>query len=60
MPGATIGVISPSKPSETRSEVPRAVEYLSAMGYNIITGRNLNIKRRGLLLLGGRQSGRSE
>ena len=42
MPGATIGVISPSSPSETRSEVPRAVEYLSAMGYNIITGRNLN------------------
>ena len=31
-PGDTIGVISPASPSENRSEVFRAKEYIEAMG----------------------------
>ena len=41
-PGATIGVVSPASPSMYRSEVPRAKEYLEAMGYRVVIGKNVN------------------
>lgn len=40
--GGTIGVISPASPSETRSEIPRACEYLESMGYKVVIGKNVN------------------
>jgi len=40
--GDTIGVISPASPSETRSEVPRAREYLENLGYKVVMGKNVN------------------
>lgn len=40
--GDTIGVISPASPSGTISEVPRAKEYLEALGYKIVVGKNVN------------------
>ncbi|MFA7501461.1 MAG: LD-carboxypeptidase [Anaerovoracaceae bacterium] len=40
--GDTIGVVSPASPSATRSEVPRAVEYIEEMGYRIALGENVN------------------
>ncbi|MEF9922695.1 MAG: LD-carboxypeptidase [Anaerovoracaceae bacterium] len=40
--GDTIGIISPSSPSETRSEVPRGIETLEAKGYKTILGKNVN------------------
>ena len=46
-PGDTIGVISPASPSENRSEVFRAKEYIEAMGYNVVIGKNVN-KTRGI------------
>lgn len=44
--GHTIGVISPASPSATRSEIPRAVEFIESMGYRVVLGKNVN-KRRG-------------
>ncbi len=41
-PGDTIGVISPSSPSEKKSEVVRGVETLEGMGYKVVLSRNLN------------------
>ena len=46
-PGDTIGVISPASPSENRSEVFRAKEYIEAMGYNVVIGKNVK-KTRGI------------
>ena len=46
-PGDTIGVISPASPSENRSEVFRAKEYIEAMGYKVVIGKNVN-KTRGI------------
>ena len=46
-PGDTIGVISPASPSENRSEVFRAKEYIEAMGYNVVIGKNVN-KTKGI------------
>lgn len=46
--GDTIGVISPASPSQKRSEITRAVETLTAMGYNIVMGKNVN-KRKGFV-----------
>lgn len=40
--GHTIGVVSPASPSATRSEIPRAVEYLQDMGYRVVLGKNVN------------------
>ena len=40
--GNTIGIISPASPSETRSEIPRACEYLEEMGYKVVIGKNVN------------------
>ncbi|HPF19482.1 MAG TPA: LD-carboxypeptidase [Bacillota bacterium] len=40
--GHTIGVISPASPSTTRSEIPRAIEYIEAMGYRVVLGKNVN------------------
>lgn len=40
--GDTIGVVSPASPSENRSEIIRAKEYLEAMGYKVVIGRNVN------------------
>ena len=40
--GDTFGVISPSSPSENRSEVTRASEYLEGLGYNVVIGKNVN------------------
>ena len=39
--GATIGVISPASPSENRSEVVRAKEYLEGLGYKVVIGKNV-------------------
>lgn len=46
--GDTIGVISPASPSESLSEIPRALEYLEEMGYKIVVGKNVN-KARGFV-----------
>lgn len=46
--GDTIGVISPSSPSENKSEIPRAKEYLEEMGYHVVIGKNVN-KTRGFV-----------
>ncbi len=40
--GDTIGVISPSSPSEKKSEVVRGREMLEELGYNVVLSRNLN------------------
>lgn len=40
--GNTIGVISPSSPSEKKSEVVRGVETLESMGYKVVLSKNLN------------------
>lgn len=40
--GNTIGVISPSSPSEKKSEVIRGVETLESMGYQVVLSKNLN------------------
>jgi muramoyltetrapeptide carboxypeptidase len=40
--GDTIGVISPSSPSEKKSEVIRAAEYLQEIGYKVKIGKNVN------------------
>ena len=45
--GDTIGVISPSSPSENRSEVDRAREYLEGLGYKVVIGKNVN-KTKGI------------
>jgi len=41
-PGNTIGVISPSSPSEKKSEVVRGVETLESLGYKVVLSKNLN------------------
>jgi muramoyltetrapeptide carboxypeptidase len=40
--GDTIGVISPASPSEKKSDITRATEYLENLGYKIILGKNVN------------------
>lgn len=40
--GDTIGVVSPASPSEAPSEIVRAKEYLEAMGYRVVIGKNVN------------------
>ena len=40
--GDTIGVISPSSPSEKGSEVLRGKEMLESMGYKVVLSKNLN------------------
>jgi muramoyltetrapeptide carboxypeptidase len=40
--GDTIGVISPASPSETPSEIPRAIEKWESLGYKIKLSKNLN------------------
>lgn len=40
--GNTIGVVSPASPSENRSEIVRAREYLENLGYKVVIGRNVN------------------
>ena len=40
--GDTIGVVAPASPSENRSEISRAKEYLEAMGYKVVIGKNVN------------------
>ena len=44
-PGAAIGVVSPASPSENRSEIDRAREYLEGMGYRVVIGKNVNRTR---------------
>ena len=41
-PGDTIGVVSPASPSENRSEIQRAKEYLENLGYQVVIGKNVN------------------
>lgn len=43
--GNTIGVIAPASPSENRSEVPRACEYIERLGYKVVVGKNVNRTR---------------
>jgi muramoyltetrapeptide carboxypeptidase len=40
--GNTIGVISPSSPSEKKSDVVRAVETFESLGYKVVLSKNLN------------------
>ena len=49
--GDTIGVVSPASPSEARSEVLRAREYLENMGYKVVIGKNVN-KTKGFTAAG--------
>ena len=46
--GNTIGVVSPASPSENRSEIVRAREYLENLGYKVVIGRNVN-KTKGFI-----------
>lgn len=46
--GDTIGVISPSSPSEKKSEIIRAKETLESWGYRVVLSKNLN-KTKGLV-----------
>lgn len=46
--GDTIGVISPSSPSEKKSEVIRGIETLENWGYKVALSKNLN-KSKGLV-----------
>ena len=46
--GDVIGVISPSSPSEKKSEVVRGVETLESLGYKVVLSKNLN-KSKGLV-----------
>ncbi|HET8759011.1 MAG TPA: LD-carboxypeptidase [Solirubrobacteraceae bacterium] len=38
--GATIAVVAPSSPPQTRSEIEQATEYFSRRGYNLVFGPN--------------------
>ena len=49
--GNTIGVVSPASPSENRSEIDRAKEYLENLGYKVVIGRNVN-KTKGFTAAG--------
>ncbi|MDD4583617.1 MAG: LD-carboxypeptidase [Eubacteriales bacterium] len=40
--GDTIGVISPSSPSEKKSDVIRSIETLEEWGYKVVLGKNVN------------------
>lgn len=40
--GDTIGVVSPASPSDAPSEIVCAKEYLEAMGYRVVIGKNVN------------------
>ena len=40
--GNTIGIISPASPSERKSDVVRASEYLQELGYKVVIGKNVN------------------
>ena len=40
--GDTIGVVSPASPSDARSEIDRAKEYLENLGYKVVIGKNVN------------------
>lgn len=40
--GDTIGVVSPASPSQKKSDIVRATETLSAMGYRVVIGENVN------------------
>jgi muramoyltetrapeptide carboxypeptidase len=46
--GDTIGVISPASPTENRSDVLRATEWLQKKGYKVVIGKNVN-KLRGFV-----------
>ena len=46
--GDTIGVISPSSPSEKKSEIARGVETMESLGYKVVLSKNLN-KSKGLV-----------
>lgn len=46
--GSAIGVISPSSPSEKKSEVVRGMETLENLGYKVVLSKNLN-KSKGLV-----------
>jgi muramoyltetrapeptide carboxypeptidase len=38
--GATIAVVAPSSPPQTRSDIEQATEYFSGRGYNLVFGPN--------------------
>jgi muramoyltetrapeptide carboxypeptidase len=38
--GATIAVVAPSSPPQTRSEIEQATEYFTTRGYNLVFGPN--------------------
>jgi muramoyltetrapeptide carboxypeptidase len=38
--GATIAVVAPSSPPQTRSEIEQATEYFASRGYNLVFGPN--------------------
>lgn len=40
--GDTIGVIAPASPSEKKSEVVRAKEFIEDLGYKVVLGKNVN------------------
>ncbi len=46
--GDTIGLISPSSPSEKKSEIVRGVETMERLGYKVVLSKNLN-KAKGLV-----------
>lgn len=46
--GQTIGVVAPASPSDTPYELERSSEWLEALGYRVVIGKNVN-KTRGFV-----------
>lgn len=44
-PGATIGVVSPASPSECPSELPRAKFFWESMGFHVVFGEHVDLRK---------------
>lgn len=44
-PGATIGVVSPASPSDCPSELPRAKFFWEAMGFHVVFGEHVDLRK---------------
>lgn len=44
-PGATIGMVSPASPSERPWELPRAIDYLEGLGYHVVMGEHVDLRK---------------
>lgn len=43
--GATIGLVSPASPSDCPSELPRAKHFIEEMGYKVVIGQHVDLRK---------------